>query len=180
MLRNSINSLIIKTAHRDNEAFEELYLAMRKPVYFYALRFCGNHSIAEDVMQDTFITVWSKSSSFVPNGNGYSWILTIAKNKTLNIIKKEQKHVSLDEVDEEIYDDNYFTSAISDNVLLGQLLRSLNSRESDIVILRHVIGLTLTEIAKEKSIKRGTVFWLHNSAIKKMRKAYERMQHDEK
>ncbi len=180
MLRNTINSLIIKTARRDNEAFKKLYLEMRKPVYYYALRFCGNHSIAEDVMQDTFITVWSKSASFVPNGNGYSWILTIAKNKALDAMKKEQKHCSIEEAGQEIFEENYLLSAFSDKILLGELLRSLNSRESDIVILRHIVGLTLTEIAKEKNIKRGTVFWLHNSAIKKMRKAYERIEFNEK
>lgn len=180
MLRNSINSLIIKIAHRDNEAFEELYLVMRKPVYYYALRFCGNHSIAEDVMQDTFITIWSKSNLFMPNRNGYYWILNIAKNKTIDIIRKEQRHCSLDEVDQEFYEDNYLLSAFSDKIILGQLLRSLNNRESDIVILRYIVGLTLTEIAREKNMKRGTVFWLHNSAIKKMRKAYERIEFNEK
>lgn len=180
MLRNSINSLIMKTALRDNEAFEELYSVMQKPVYYYALRFCGNHSIAEDAMQDTFITIWSKSDTFISNGNGYNWILAIAKNTTINIIKREQKHISLHEVEQEFYDDNYLLSAFSDKILLGKLLRSLDSRESDIVILRHIVGLTLTEIAREKNMKRGTVFWLHNSAIKKMRKAYERIEFNEK
>lgn len=88
MPKNNINYLIVKTAHGDNEAFEALYKEMRKPVYYYVLHFCGNHSIAEDVMQDTFITVWSKSSSFIPQGDGRSWILFVAKNKTLDILKK--------------------------------------------------------------------------------------------
>lgn len=64
--------------------------------------------------------------------------------------------------------------------MLGELLRSLNSRESDIVMLRHIVGLSLTDIAKEKNIKKGTVFWTYNSAIKKLRKAYERIEHNEK
>ena len=63
-----------------------LYREMQKPVYYYALRFCGSHELAEDVLQDTFITVWSKSGSFVPNGNGHAWILTIAKNKAMNAV----------------------------------------------------------------------------------------------
>ena len=62
MPKNNINYLIVKTTHGVNEAFEALYKEMRKPVYYYVLHFCGNHSIAEDVMQDKFIKVWSKSS----------------------------------------------------------------------------------------------------------------------
>lgn len=180
MSHNPINSLIIKTAHRDNEAFEKLYLEMKKPVYYYALRFCDNHDIAEDVMQDTFITIWNKSSTFIPTGSGRAWILSIAKNKTLDILKKNQQVCSLEEIKSECVDDERLLDAFDEESILGELLHSLNSRESDIVMLRHIVGLNLTEIAKEKDIKKGTVFWLYNSAIKKLRKTYERMKHDEK
>lgn len=88
----------MKTALRDNEAFENLYNEMRKSVYYYALHFCNNYAIAEDVMQDTFITIWSKSSSFIPKGDGRSWILSIAKNKTLDAMKKLNRNCSLEEI----------------------------------------------------------------------------------
>lgn len=180
MSHSSINSLIIKIAHRDNEAFEKLYLEMKKPVYYYALRFCGNHHIAEDVMQDTFITIWGQSSTFIPTGNGRAWILSIAKHKTIDILKKDQKVCSLEEIELECVDDNQLLNAFEEESVLGELLRSLNSRESDIVMLRHIVGLNLTEIAKEKDIKKGTVFWIYNSAIKKLRKAYEGIERNEK
>lgn len=180
MSHSSINSLIIKIAHRDNEAFEQLYLEMKKPVYYYALRFCGNHHTAEDVTQDTFITIWSQSSTFIPTGNGRAWILSIAKHKTINVLKKDQKVCSLEEIELECVDDNQLLNAFEEESVLGELLRSLNSRESDIVMLRHIVGLNLTEIAKEKDIKKGTAFWIYNSAIKKLRKAYEGIEHNEK
>lgn len=176
----SINSLIVKTAHKDNDAFEKLYLEMKKSVYYYALRFCGNHDIAEDVMQDTFITIWDKSSTFIPTGDGRAWILSIAKHKAINALKKEQKNYSLEAIEFECVDDNRLLNAFEEKSMLGELLRSLNSRESDIVMLRHIVGLSLTDIAKEKNIKKGTVFWTYNSAIKKLRKAYERIEHNEK
>ena len=144
MPKNSINYLIVKTAHGDNAAFEELYKEMRKPVYYYALHFCGNPSIAEDVMQDTFITIWSKSSSFIPQGDGRSWILSIAKNKTLDILKKSNRTCSLDYIGDVGGEDG-------------------------------IVGLTLTEIAKEKDMKKGTVFWMYNRAVKKLRLESERM-----
>ena len=183
MAQHSINSLILNTAHSDREAFEKLYLEMQKPVYYYALRFCGSHELDEDVLQDTFITIWSKSGSFVPNGNGRAWILTIAKNKALNAVKQNQHVLSLEETDisDMPYqdDDNLLFNAIDAKTTLGELLNTLNKREADIVLLRHAVGLTLTEIAAEKNMKRGTVFWAYNAAIKKLRKAYERMGQNE-
>lgn len=179
MAHESINSLILKTAHSDREAFEKLYIEMQKPVYYYALRFCGNHEIAEDVMQDTFITVWSKSATFVSGGSGRAWILTIAKNKTINEMKKIRPITSIDDVDLPDPDGNLLMDAIDAKITLGKLLGCLNKRDADIVILRHAVGLTLTQIAAEKNLKRGTVFWAYNAAIKKLREAYERMEKNE-
>lgn len=151
MTRHSIDSLILKTAHSDREAFQTLYLEMQKPVYYYALRFCGSHELAEDVLQDTFITVWSKSGSFVPSGNGRAWILKIAKNKAINAVKQNQRVLPLEEADIPCQDnDGLLFNAIEAKTTLGELLNTLNKREADIVILRHTVGLTLTEIAAER------------------------------
>ena len=59
--------------------------------------------------------------------------------------------------------------------VLDGLLRTLDNKELDIVVLRHIVGLTLTEIAKEKDMKKGTVFWMYNRAVKKLRLESERM-----
>lgn len=174
MPKNSINYLIVKTAHGDNAAFEELYKEMRKPVYYYALHFCGNPSIAEDVMQDTFITIWSKSSSFIPQGDGRSWILSIAKNKALDILKKSNRTCSLDYIGDVGGEDGKL-NLFENKTVLDDLLRTLDNKELDIVVLRHIVGLPLTEIAKEKDMKKGTVFWMYNRAVKKLRLESERM-----
>lgn len=174
MPKNSINYLIVKTAHGDNAAFEKLYKEMRKPVYYYALHFCGNPSIAEDVMQDTFITIWSKSSSFIPQGDGRSWILSIAKNKTLDILKKSNRTCSLDYIGDVGGEDGKL-NLFENKTVLDDLLQTLDNKELDIVVLRHIVGLTLTEIAKEKDMKKGTVFWMYNRAVKKLRLESERM-----
>lgn len=175
MMQEPINLLILKVAHKDKDAFEKLYIQMKKPVYFYVLRFCGRHDIAEDVLQDTFITIWSKSDSFIPNGSGRSWILSIAKNKAIDTLKKQQHIISLDEIEDCLFNEEQLITAIENQSLLKELFESITKREADIVVLRHIVGLSLTEIAREKNIKKGTVFWIYNSAIKKMKKKYERM-----
>lgn len=171
---DNINALIIKTARGDTAAFEALYRQMRKPVYFFALHFCGDHALAEDVMQDTFVTVWSKSSTFTPRGDGRSWMLSIAKNKALDALKKQNRLGSLDELGEVGCDDRRL-DLLENKTALDDLLRILNARQLDVVLLRHVVGLTLTEIARELDMKKGTVFWMYNSAIKKLRAEAKRI-----
>ena len=168
MPKENINDLIIMTARGDTAAFETLYRQMRKPVCFYALHFCGDHALAEDVMQDTFVAVWSKSCSFTPRGDGRSWVLSIAKNKALDALKKQNRLGSLDELSEVGCDDRRLAS-FENKTVLDELLRVLNAKQSDVVLLRHVVGLSLTEIAREMDMKKGTVFWMYNNAIKKLR-----------
>ena len=174
MMKNTLNPLILKIADGDKEAFEELYNEMSKPVYYYLLHFCSNYAIAEDIMQDTFITIWNKSSTFIPKGDGRAWILSIAKNKVLYLLKRENRICSIDDVGNVAREEGMI-SLFENKTLLDEMLRVLNNRELDIVILRHIVGLTLTEISKEKNIKKGTVFWLYNRAIKKLRIEAERI-----
>lgn len=174
MPKDSTNALIMMTAQGDTAAFETLYRQMRKPVYFYALHFCGDHALAEDVMQDTFVTVWGKSSSFTPRGDGRSWMLSISKNKALDALKKQKRLSSLDELGDAGCDDRRLAS-FENKTVLDDLLRILNAKQSDVVLLRHVVGLSLTEIARELNMKKGTVFWMYNNAIKKLRAEAKRI-----
>lgn len=174
MPKDNTNALIMMTAQGDTAAFEMLYKQMRKPVYFYALHFLGDHALAEDVMQDTFVTVWGKSSSFTPRGDGRSWMLSIAKNKALDVLKKQKRLGSLDELGDAGCDDRRLAS-FENKTVLDDLLQILNAKQSDVVLLRHVVGLSLTEIAKELNMKKGTVFWMYNNAIKKLRAEAKRI-----
>ena len=91
----SLDSLAQKIAHGDERAFEELYNKTRQAVYSVCLGIVRVHMTAEELMQDTFVTVWTRSAEF--KGHGYkSWILTIAKNKSLNYLKKQSHEVEFD------------------------------------------------------------------------------------
>lgn len=100
--------------------------------------------------------------------------LSIAKNKTLDILKKSNRTCSLDYIGDVGGEDGKL-NLFENKTVLDDLLRTLDNKELDIVVLRHIVGLTLTEIAKEKDMKKGTVFWMYNRAVKKLRLESERM-----
>ena len=166
-----IDQLMKKISQKDSSALEALYKAMSKPIYFYVLHLTGNPHIAEDVMQDTFVIVLQKSHLYKEKGKGRSWLFTIAKNLTVDIQRK-QNRIDSDEINPETVIDDDFAYRSDTGITALKMLDSLNSKEREIVMLRLLSDMTLTEVSAELNIPKGTVFWTYNNAIKKIKKQF--------
>lgn len=165
----SLESLAQKIARGDERAFEELYNKVRQAVYSVCLGIVRAHMTAEELMQDTFVTVWTHSGEF--KGNSYkAWILTIAKNKSLNYLKKQAHEISVDFSEND--DIGYYESDMALGVTVRAALDSLDPIERQIVLLRNS-GVKAKEIAEYLGIARGTVSWKYAEAFKKLKKYME-------
>ncbi len=160
-----------RISQNDAKALEELYLNMSKPIYFYVLRLAGDTSIAEDVMQETFVTLLKKSDLYKDEGRGKAWVFKVAKNLTVDILRKQNRIESLDSVSDSQNED--FTAQTDTRITALRMLSVLNEREKDIVMLRLLSDMTLTEVAKELEIPKGTAFWTYSNAVKKMQKHFK-------
>ena len=169
MTNHQIDHLMSRIQSGDGTALEELYEGMSKPVFFYALRLCGNTAAAEDVMQDTFVTLMRKSSLYRADGKGRAWLFTIAKNLCMDALRRSYRSELFD-VLPELPDAEDFTVQTDTEIDALRLLDGLSAREKNIVMLRLLGGMTLTEAAAELKIPKGTVFWTYNNAIRKMRR----------
>ncbi|MBQ2810032.1 MAG: RNA polymerase sigma factor [Clostridia bacterium] len=165
----SLDSLASRVARHDEHAFEELYNKIRQAVYSVCLSVLKNHTSAEEIAQDTFVAVWTHSSEF--KGKGYkTWILTIAKNKSLNLLKKQAREVSVDFSENE--DIASYTTDFELSFTLRSALEALDEQEREIVLLRNS-GMKAKEIAIYLSIPRGTVSWKYKEALEKLKKYLE-------
>lgn len=171
--------MLSKVAVGDHSAFKTLYEETKNMVYFYALEITRNHSTAEDVMQETFVTIWTKSNTFLDRGSGKSWIISITKNIAINTMRRTKPSISIDALNNYLTDNDDMLKNIEDNVLLNQMFLVLNKKEQSIIILRVLSGFTLTEIAQHMEMKKNTVFWLYYNSLKKLNVAYERMVRDD-
>jgi RNA polymerase sigma-70 factor (ECF subfamily) len=91
-------NLIAKTALGDKEAFTELYLSTKTPVYAFALSILRNAHRAEEVMQDTYIQIFKAAQSYIPEGKPLAWILRITRNLSLmKLREKSNSEIALDE-----------------------------------------------------------------------------------
>lgn len=80
--------------------YDELYKKYRHLVFQVALNYSSaNEALAEDIMQETFMTVYLNIDTMKPT-NMASYLITITKHKTLNVMKHEKFTVVQSAIDQ--------------------------------------------------------------------------------
>lgn len=82
--------VVRKAKKGDKEAFSELVTNYSERIYNLALRILRNREDAEDVLQETFLTVLQKLDTFDGRSNFFTWIYRIATNASLMKLRKKR------------------------------------------------------------------------------------------
>ncbi|MBN1266209.1 MAG: sigma-70 family RNA polymerase sigma factor [Anaerolineales bacterium] len=82
--------LIHRIAKGSDSALADLYTRFGSRLYAYALRILGNQVLAEDVLQDTLLTVWEKAHSYRGKGRVLAWLLRIVHNKCMRTFRTRE------------------------------------------------------------------------------------------
>lgn len=119
--------LLVKNCKKQNQKAQiAIYDLFFKAMFNTAFRIVQDKMIAEDIMQEAFLTVFSKIDSLQEEKTFPKWLKQVVVNKSLNQLKKEKRFTSLElsslkeEVDdgfwnvEETKDVNQIILAISD------------------------------------------------------------------
>ena len=69
---------------KSRDQFVPLFLAHQRGIYQYLLALVGRPQDAEDLLQETSVTLWEKFDDFEPGSNFYAWARKVAYNKVLN------------------------------------------------------------------------------------------------
>ena len=102
---NSIDKLVSMfqkgTTSEKIQVLEEIIDRYSPYIEKYVLRFCNDYETAENICQETFINVWSSLDKFKWKGEYEfnAWLLTIAKNKLVDDLRKKRKTKLLEDCD---------------------------------------------------------------------------------
>lgn len=80
--------LLVKLSRGNEEAFNALYKAYSKPLYYRVLRLVKITAIAEELLQDLFIKVWDKRASLDTEKSFQAFLYTVAQNIVYNYFRK--------------------------------------------------------------------------------------------
>jgi RNA polymerase sigma-70 factor (ECF subfamily) len=148
----------------DAGAFEVLYRRHRDWVVNLAGRFTGDHALALDVLQDTFLYLLKKFPGFVLTCQFRSFLYPAVRNLAFAARRKAERLQSEDGTLPEL---EAPAPAPTSNIArdqLGAVVAALPETHREVLLLRFVDGLSLNEIAGALEIPLGTVkSRLHNA-----------------
>ena len=153
----------------DEHAFDALFERWAGRVLRFVERMVGEASVAEDLVQETFVRVWRARERYQPEARFSTWLFTIAGNAARNELRRPFRRNPHDSVDEEGNGAALVLAAEEspiDVVVdarrsgqgLGAALAALPERQREALWLRAVEGLSYAEVAEalattEKSVK---------------------------
>lgn len=90
------NNLLRRIAERDLTAMEEFYQQTATPLFSVALRILRDAGEAEEVLQDVYVQIWQKATSFDPLlGSAFYWAMSITRNRAIDRVRARQRQARL-------------------------------------------------------------------------------------
>src|SRR3712207_333679 len=88
----SDEALVALVARGDDGALAALYDRFGRTAYGLALRVVRDRTLAEDVVQETFLNVWRSADRFVAErAKASTWILTFAHRRAVDVVRREER-----------------------------------------------------------------------------------------
>jgi RNA polymerase sigma-70 factor, ECF subfamily len=141
----------------DPDAVRDLYQRYGRAVFTVAYRALGDRSLAEEVVQQTFLQAWRAADRFDTERDPAPWLYSIARRAAVDAYRRERRHrVDRDE-DSEIVALPPSFEGMWEAWEVRSALDRLPEDERNIVEATHYRGLTHDQTAQELGIPIGTV-----------------------
>ena len=156
--------LLQAIARQDADALVALFDRYNRLAFGLAYRILGDAFVAEEVVQDAFMSVWRNAASYdFARGNVRSWLLTIVRNRAIDQLRgrfgRSQNDVDLDTVAPLLAAPDEWDDLLSEiqASAVRAALRALPEEQRIAIELAYFEGLTHVEIAERLGIPLGTV-----------------------
>ncbi len=170
-------ALVALVVDGDGSALEALYGRYGRASYALARRILHDDQLAQDVVQEVFLTVWRDAGRFDATRGGFStWLLTMTHHKSVDAVRKEENlrkrrapadALEFTESDTPPVEDEVWTGLRRDRVRAA--LAGLPDAQRQALGLAYFGGYTQREIAKLTDAPLGTVKTRMLAGMKRMR-----------
>lgn len=161
----SLNEVFLELKRGDQSHFNWFYENSKKQLFYNILSYTKNYELSEDLLQETYVKFLTNIKNIDDKVNVLGYLIVMSKNITLDYFKKNNRIETLNEEDISFEDNK-----IHETMLVSKIKEILNDIEFKILIL-HILGeLTFNEIKDIVKKPLGTVLWIYNKSLKKVRK----------
>ena len=145
--KNELHQIFTNLRNNKEKSFNELYEKYNKLIYAIAFAILKNKENSEDIVQIVFTKIYGLEAEKLPTSNEASWLYTLTKNESINLIRKQKNKVSLDEIADIPYDDKELENIIEKDAY-NKIIKKLSPQEKEIVNLHILCDMKFKDIAK--------------------------------
>jgi RNA polymerase sigma-70 factor (ECF subfamily) len=161
--QSRLATLLSRSALGDRAAFADLYGATRAKLFAVSLRIVRERAIAEEVLQDSFVSIWRHAGDYArAKAAPSTWMTAIVRNRSLDVLRRPREEADVDEaltanlVDESAAPQRD-AQARGEAHTLAACLAELEAGERQSIALAFYHGLSHSEAAGHLRKPLGTV-----------------------
>ena len=158
---------LVACASGDRNALQAIYQLESRRLLGVALRIVRERALAEDVLHDAFMNIWTKAASFdALRGSAFGWIHTIVRNQALSVVRTNGREVSADEEAiealeaDQVANNAPMTELFEITADIGRLddcLQALDAPKRNSILAAYLDGCSHSEIAAKLNAPLGSV-----------------------
>jgi RNA polymerase sigma-70 factor, ECF subfamily len=161
----------------ETRAFEVIFDRHAGAALSLALRMCARRPMAEDIVQEAFVSLWRSTARYDPRrGSVRSWVLRVVHNRTIDAFRREVCPTTHDVSEEWITDvlparerTDEEAERRSDARLVRSALEGLPDDQRQVIELAYFGGFSHTQIAAALGLPAGTVKGRMRLGLSKLR-----------
>jgi RNA polymerase sigma-70 factor (ECF subfamily) len=153
--QKSDEELMLNVRKGDMAALEELYDRYHKRLFHFTLRFVRDRSLAEDILQETFLRILRARKNYRTGSHFSTYLFTIGRNLCLDALKSwQRRHLLISQEDdiERALDNSKGPRKILEEIEMGKVIQNeiqaLPLDQREVLILSKYSGLSYDEIAQ--------------------------------
>jgi RNA polymerase sigma-70 factor (ECF subfamily) len=170
--------LMVHVAAGDTEAFDELYRRHSRRVLMHARKLCATKELAEEVAQETFISLWRGAHLYRPGrGSVSTWLAGMVRNRAIDAWRR----AAIRPIEVEVFEDGpgQLQNAVGadtwtpERTVVLSLIAGLPAGQKEAIFLAYFGGMTHAEIAAGTDVPLGTIKGRIRLGLEKLRSGLE-------
>ena len=165
---DALEALLARVAIGDRQALRAIYDHAGSKLFGLALRITGKRELAEDVVQESFVSIWHHAGDFRPQlAAPMTWMTTIVRNRALDALRRTAaarlaSATPLDDAPEaELADSGAgpadLAQASQQARALNRCLQRLDYGQREAIVLAYLQDLSHSELSERMHTPLGTV-----------------------
>ncbi|NRB47857.1 MAG: sigma-70 family RNA polymerase sigma factor [Saprospiraceae bacterium] len=180
----SESSIVQLIKLKDPSGMDYLHTHYRAALYRLIVRIVKVDVMAEEVLQDVFVTIWQQIDRYdTYKGRLFTWMSKIAKNMAIDRLRSKDmrvwKHNSAEQADWQELAQLHSSSLRIDTLGIESLFTYLSDRQQKVMRFIYIKGYTQSETAESCHLPLGTVKTLVRSSLKTLRKILRTTEKEE-